>query len=330
VTKKLYTESESGGIRVISGRKIGEVRIPNYVYDLWLPLIGGDALTVYGVYCRLERGKTVRAITMRDIAKACRIGDKKLTEINAMLSACGFVVVRKPIGKARANHFTTEITTLNPPQQIAACLIEKYQIKSGYEPLSTWLLDEDSETSNGGSIETPNSVSGETPNDVSIRNAKQRVLEALDSVSTVVVTLDKLQPLLFATRKEQQLPPAEIQIQPPEKISDEPLPETPRIYAVFVENMRQQVTPIIADKLKDYVKELGEQWVEDAIVEAVTHNAKSWAYVETILNRWAKDGRNDTRTDDSKSNGKRDFLAKPQEQDGKRFISGKYADYIEH
>lgn len=319
--KKLYTESESGGIRVISGRKIGEVRIPNYVYDLWLPLIGGDALTVYGVYCRLERGKTVRAFTMRDVAKACRIGDKKLTEINTMLSDCGFVVVQKPIGKARANHFTTEITTLNPPRHIAAYLIEKYEIKSGYEPLSAWLLDDESET--------PNSVSVETPNDVSVRNTKQRVLEALDSVSTVVVTLDKLQLLLFATRKEQQPPPPN-PIQPTQKISDEPLPETPRIYAVFVENMRQQVTPIVAEKLKDAVKEFGEQWVEDAIVEAVTHNAKSWAYIEKVLDRWAKEGRNTTNDHSSKSNGKRDFLAVPAEQDGKKYTTGQYADWIQH
>lgn len=196
---KPYAQSESGGIHVKSGRKIGEVRMPNYVYDLWLPLIGSDALAAYGVYCRLERGKTVRAITMRDIAKACRIGDKKLGEVNAILAECGFITVRKPTGKARGRHFTTEITTLNPPRQIAAELVTKYQISSGYIPLSTWLMDED---------ETPGSVSPETPGSVSIRNARRRLAETLGSVSSYVATLDLLQPLYVAAVQE----PPQLQI----------------------------------------------------------------------------------------------------------------------
>jgi len=189
MSKKLYTESASGGIRVISGRKIGEVRIPNYVYDLWLPLIGGDALSVYGVYCRLERQNTVKAITLKDIARACRIGDGKLAEINQKLERCGFVVVRKPTGLARGRHFTTEIVTMNPPRRISQALIEAYQIDSGYVPLSSWLVEEKSETPNSASpYETPNSASP---------SAKQRVQEALNSASSIVVTLDRLQPLLL-------------------------------------------------------------------------------------------------------------------------------------
>lgn len=72
-------------------------------------------------------------------------------------------------------------------------------------------------------------------------------------------------------------------------------PELPRIYSVYVENMRQQITPIIRDKLVDAVKEFGEPWVEDAIKEAVTHNAKTWAYVESVLDSWAKNGRDSPR-----------------------------------
>lgn len=73
--------------------------------------------------------------------------------------------------------------------------------------------------------------------------------------------------------------------------SDESLPEPAPIYAFYVDNMRQQVTGIIKDKLVDWIKDVGEQWVRDAIVEAVTHNVPTWAYVEACLESWLKFGR---------------------------------------
>lgn len=84
---------------------------------------------------------------------------------------------------------------------------------------------------------------------------------------------------------------------------DEILPEPPSIYAFYVENMRQQVNGILKDKLVDWVKDVGEQWVRDAITEAVTHNVPTWAYAEACLENWAKFGRDTPRPSSVKGAG---------------------------
>jgi hypothetical protein len=136
--RKLYRKTEQGGIRFTSQR-MGHVRIPNYVYDLWLPLLGAKAIGVYGVYCRLEREGTVKAISQADIARACRIGKAALDSINEALVECGFIIMDKPDGHRRLMHWTTEITVLDPPTQISAELIERYGTES-YQALSAWLV----------------------------------------------------------------------------------------------------------------------------------------------------------------------------------------------
>lgn len=71
----------------------------------------------------------------------------------------------------------------------------------------------------------------------------------------------------------------------------EPSPEPPQIYAFYVENIRQQITPLVRDGLVDAVKTYGEAWVQDAIKEAVFNNVPKWNYVAAILERWGKEGR---------------------------------------
>lgn len=202
---KPYETTASGGIRVVSGRKIGEVRIPNYVYDLWLPLLGGEAIAVYGVYCRLERAKVVKGISFRKIAVACQIGDAKLNSINEMLIDCGFVIIKKPTGTARGQHLTSEITTLDPPRKLLPEIIEKYKGKRGYAPLSEWLVSGENDTPDSGSCSEnhqaadpepqPTAPIGlrEPPDSVS-PDTKQCVTEALDSVSISLQPFN-LQPL---------------------------------------------------------------------------------------------------------------------------------------
>lgn len=203
---KPYEATKSGGVRVVSGRKIGEVRIPNYVYDLWLPLLGGDAISVYGVYCRLERAKVVKGISFRKIAVACQIGDAKLNSINEMLIDCGFVTIKKPTGTARGQHLTSEITTLDPPRKLLPELIEKYKGKRGYAPLSEWLVSGESETPDSVSRSENHQASDPQPEPtVSVSlyeppvgvspDTKQCVVEALDSVSISLQPFN-LQPLI--------------------------------------------------------------------------------------------------------------------------------------
>jgi len=187
--KKLYEKSQSGNFRFKTTRKIGDVRIPNYVYDLWMPLVGATAIGVYGTYCRLEREGSVKAITMADLAKACRIGTDKLRTINETLEECGFVSITKPEGAARLMHFTTEITTHNPPFVIPKKLIEKLAITSGYEVLSKWLVEENDQEDED-----------QTPSSENLDGFSEEPNQALDedlSGSPKVVALG-LQPLEVA------------------------------------------------------------------------------------------------------------------------------------
>lgn len=136
---KLYTQDENG-VSFDTERKPGEVRIPNYVYDLWLPLVGATAVGVYAVYCRLERDGDVKGISLADIASACRIGTDKLNEINKLLVSCKFIKIKKPVGQERTMHWTTRITTLDPPREISKELIGENEPPSGYKPLTPWLV----------------------------------------------------------------------------------------------------------------------------------------------------------------------------------------------
>lgn len=204
--KKLYTRDSTGGIRFNSGRKPGEVRIPNYVYDLWLPLIGTEAITVYAVYCRLERAEIVKAITMETIAKCCRMSKTTLGKLNDILAECGFIAIKKPEGNRRAHHMTNEITVNDPPQKISAELIAKYKPNSGYQPLSEWLC------------EVPPSTSHEVPDSTS-RGTKQYHDEVPDSTSTMLQP-SSLQPSSIAVVKNAPNgaePPLNIVIPSPKK-----------------------------------------------------------------------------------------------------------------
>ncbi|MCL4530558.1 MAG: DnaD domain protein, partial [Chloroflexi bacterium] len=56
------------------------------------------------------------------------------------------------------------------------------------------------------------------------------------------------------------------------------------------------------DTLKDAEDTYSEEWVADAMIEAVQNNARSWKYIDTILKNWKKDGRGkkQNRRDDKK------------------------------
>jgi hypothetical protein len=145
-----------------------------------MPLVGAEAIGVYSLYCRLEMNEGVRKITMRDIARAARIGDKRLNDINTTLQDCGFVTINKPGGAKRLMHWTTEIIVHDPPQDIAAITINKYRHPKGYTPVSKWLVD--------SAPETPPSVSDDT--DQGFRNPPCSVsnIEPLDIVETLDTT----------------------------------------------------------------------------------------------------------------------------------------------
>jgi DnaD/phage-associated family protein len=61
----------------------------------------------------------------------------------------------------------------------------------------------------------------------------------------------------------------------------------------FWESEISTITPTIADFIDLYEKELSEEYVHDAIYEAVKHNARTMAYVKKILDNWKKNGKRD-------------------------------------
>jgi len=169
--KKLYEETETGGICFKSERKPWEVRVPNYVYDLWMPVLGVVDIGIYSVYCRLERENIVKAISLDNIARACRIGKSRLYDINKRLEKCGFIRVTPPEGWQKLAHYTTEITVLDPPPEVPAWAIKEYcQIKGGYQPLSPWLVKDDGKVQTeppnvpNGTMEGPGQDIDEGPN----------------------------------------------------------------------------------------------------------------------------------------------------------------------
>jgi DnaD/phage-associated family protein len=77
----------------------------------------------------------------------------------------------------------------------------------------------------------------------------------------------------------------------------------PNIFVLYEENIGM-LTPIIADELREAEKEYPEEWIKDAIKEAVRQNKRKWGYIAVILERWATQGRNDgTYKRDSKEAG---------------------------
>lgn len=66
--------------------------------------------------------------------------------------------------------------------------------------------------------------------------------------------------------------------------------EKPNIYAIYEKEIGA-LTPMVSDKLDAAIQDNPDGWIEDAIREAVEHNARNWKYIERILSRWKVEGR---------------------------------------
>lgn len=67
----------------------------------------------------------------------------------------------------------------------------------------------------------------------------------------------------------------------------------PNIYKLYEENIGP-LTPLIADALKDAESDYPLEWITEAIQIAVKNNVRRWRYIEKVLDRWQKEGRNGT------------------------------------
>ncbi|MEQ8672828.1 MAG: DnaD domain protein [Aggregatilineales bacterium] len=96
------------------------------------------------------------------------------------------------------------------------------------------------------------------------------------------------------------------------------LPPRLTIYKLYEDNIGM-LTPIIADELKDMEKTFPPAWVEEGIRIAVQSNKRNLRYIRAILERWRTEGKDEGENAKGHS-----------EQDGERYIRGKYADFIDH
>ncbi|NLE84464.1 MAG: DnaD domain protein [Chloroflexi bacterium] len=69
-----------------------------------------------------------------------------------------------------------------------------------------------------------------------------------------------------------------------------PTLERPNIFKLYEENIGA-LTPMIAETLKADMQLYPLEWIEDAMKEAVTYNARNWKYVQAILRNWQEKGR---------------------------------------
>lgn len=97
------------------------------------------------------------------------------------------------------------------------------------------------------------------------------------------------------------------------------LPARPNIFQIYEANIGP-LTPMIADELKDMDQDYPASWIEEAIRIAVLGNKRSIRYITAILERWRKEGKTDLAEQSTSD----------RQDDGQRYVSGKYADYIEH
>jgi len=66
--------------------------------------------------------------------------------------------------------------------------------------------------------------------------------------------------------------------------------DRPNAFRLYEQNIGT-LTPLIADQISRAIEEYPDDWIEDALAEAVTYNRRSWRYVTRILENWQAYGR---------------------------------------
>jgi len=93
--------------------------------------------------------------------------------------------------------------------------------------------------------------------------------------------------------------------------------ERPNIFTLYEQNIGL-LQPLIAEELREAEKTYPAAWIEEAFKIAVERNARNWRYIQAILERWAREGKDDGAP------------KRASKEDRYRYIKGEYADYIEH
>ena len=68
--------------------------------------------------------------------------------------------------------------------------------------------------------------------------------------------------------------------------------DRPNAFRLYEQNIGP-LTPLIADQIARAIEDYPDDWIEDALSEAVSYNRRSWRYVTRILEYWQAHGRQD-------------------------------------
>jgi DNA replication protein len=92
--------------------------------------------------------------------------------------------------------------------------------------------------------------------------------------------------------------------------------EQPDIYTLYEQNIGM-LTPMIADELREAEKLYPQNWIAEAIKEAVNQNKRKWSYISAILEHWSAEGKSDGT-----------YQRHPKKTDPDKYIKGKYGHMV--
>lgn len=72
----------------------------------------------------------------------------------------------------------------------------------------------------------------------------------------------------------------------------QPTQPAPTIYELYEQNIGL-LQPLIAEQLQQAERDYPSEWIEDAFRIAVERNVRHWRYIAAVLERWARDGKDD-------------------------------------
>jgi DNA replication protein len=88
-------------------------------------------------------------------------------------------------------------------------------------------------------------------------------------------------------------------------------PEQKDIFSLYEENIGM-LTPMTSEELKDALVQYPEDWIREAVREAVNNNKRSWSYIQRILERWTAEGKKDgTHRQDNQKAGADKYTSGP-------------------
>ncbi len=107
---------------------------------------------------------------------------------------------------------------------------------------------------------------------------------------------------------------------------------TANVFTLFENNIHPLTGQIETDKLGDLLDHYGEQWLTEAIKEAVLCSGRSVKYIQSVLERWERDGFKAPKPERSKTNdrGLQSTRRKNQRKQGEGEHSESFKQLLEN